>query len=549
MKCDFKGLSMNDSPEPPVQKPALETRGAAALDDADVTIRQWQKEDIPHIVDCEKAAYPEFPESELCTERHYQMQFETFPDGQFLAEIQGKVVGFATSLIVLLDDDIWYAYDEITGADTFNTHDPSGDTLYGADIAVHPDYRGRGIARMLYVERKHLMRRYNLRRMVAGGRIPGYIKHAGRLTPEEYVEAVKVGELKDPALNAHLKAGYDVRAVHMDYLPDSASLNYATFLEMQNPDYRPEKRQIASMPIRKPVRVVRICAAQYQMRRLRSWEDFEDQVEFFAATADEYHSHFLMFPEWFTCQLFSLLPREEAQREPMKTLTQYTDRYLNLFSTLSARHALHIVAGTHPIEREGKMYNVAHLFTPSGRVFTQDKLHITPDERVSYGITPGEELRVFDTGLARIAIQVCYDIEFPEASRLLTLAGAQVIFVPFATDERKAYLRVRVCAQARAVENWVYTAISGNIGNLPGVPSFLLNYGQSAVFTPSDFAFPPHGVAAEADPNVETLVIADLDLATLTAQRELGSVRPLRDRRPDLYELHAQHRIEIIRTY
>lgn len=531
---------------PPRRKPASKDPAKAK---SKVVVRQWTWDDIPSIVECERAAYPEFPESELCTERHYQLQFETFPDGQFLAELDGKVVGFATSLIVELDDDAWHAYNEITGADTFSTHDPSGDTLYGADIAVHPEYRGRGVAAKLYEARKRLMKRYNLRRMVAGGRIPGYAEHAGKLTAEEYVDAVKRGELKDPALNAHLRAGYDVRDVHMDYLPDSASLNYATFLELINADFRPERRRLTATPIRKPVRVVRLCVAQYQMRRLRSWEDFVDQVEFFASSADEYHSHFLLFPEWFTCQLFTTFGLITDERKAMQRLTEYTDRYIELFTRLAKKHALHIVAGTHPVVRDGRTYNVAHLFTPAGKVFTQDKLHITPDERVSYGITPGENLKVFDTGLARIAIQVCYDIEFPEATRLLTLAGAQIILVPFATDERKAYLRIRACAQARAIENWLYTAISGNVGNLPGVPSFLINYGQSAIFTPSDFAFPPHGVAAEADPNMETVVIGDVDLASLTTQRELGSVRPLRDRRPDLYDLRARHRVQIIRTY
>lgn len=531
------------------RKPAAQRSRKRKADKSTTVVRQWTLEDIPKIMECARAAYPEFSEGELCTERHYQLQLETFPDGQFLAERDGKVVGFATSLIVEIDDDAWFAYNEITGADTFSTHDPSGDTLYGADIAVHPDYRGKGVAAKLYDHRKRLMKRYNLRRMVAGGRIPGYAEYAGRLTAEEYVDAVKRGQLKDPALNAHLRAGYDVRDVHMDYLPDSASLNYATFLELVNQDYRPEKHRISSSPIRRPVRVVRLCVAQYQMRRLRSWDEFEDQVDFFASTADEYHSHFLLFPEWFTCQLFTLFGSDVDERKAMERLTTYTDRYIDLFTRLSKKHALYIIAGTHPVKREDRTYNVAHLFTPNGRVFTQDKLHITPDERVSYGITPGEDLKVFDTGLARIAIQVCYDIEFPEVSRLLTLAGAHIIMVPFATDERRAYMRVRACAQARAMENWLYTAISGNVGNLPGVPSFLLNYGQSAIFTPSDFAFPPNGVAAEADANMETVVIGDIDLASLTTQRELGSVRPLRDRRPDLYDLRARQRVQIIRTY
>ncbi len=205
-----------------------------------IRTRRWREEDIPAIVACQRAAYPNFAEKDLCHPRHYRMQLIAFPEGQVLAECDGQVVGYAASLIVQLDDESpWHSYMEITGDGTFSTHTPSGDTLYGADIAVDPEFRGQGVAAKLYNERKKIMRRFNLRRMVAGGRIPGYSQYAGRMTPEEYIERVKTGELKDMALTAHLKAGYEVRGVQMDYLSDEASLNYATFIEMCNPEYKP----------------------------------------------------------------------------------------------------------------------------------------------------------------------------------------------------------------------------------------------------------------------------------------------------------------------
>ena len=179
---------------------------------------------------------------------------------------------------------------------------------------------------------------------------------------------------------------------------------------------------------------------------------------------------------------------------------------------------------------------------------TQAKLHVTPGERRYWGIEPGRSIKLFQTPLARIGIPVCYDIEFPELTRLLTLHGAEVLFVPFATDERKSYHRVRYSAQARAVENMVYVVLSGCVGNLPQVRSFLVNYGQSAVCTPCDVAFPKDGVAAEADPNCETVVISELDLGSLEEQRELGSVRPLYDRRSDLYDLTSKVPIEIVQV-
>ncbi|HEX3034744.1 MAG TPA: bifunctional GNAT family N-acetyltransferase/carbon-nitrogen hydrolase family protein [Thermodesulfobacteriota bacterium] len=485
----------------------------------------------------------------LCDERHYRSQFGAFPEGQILAESDGKVVGYVTSLIVQLDDDSpWHSYAELTGMGTFSTHNPSGDTLYGADIAVHPDYRGRGIAELLYEERKRIMRRFNLRRMIAGGRIPGYHRFTGQMTAEGYINKVIKNELKDPTLSAQLRAGFHVKGVIMDYLTNAKSLNYATLLELTNPAYKPEKRRIASAPIRRPVRRIRVCAAQYQMRRIKNWEEFEQQVEYFVTTADEYHCHILLFPELFTAQLFSIMDPNLETFEAVKQLAGYTERYIEMFKRMATQYHIYIIGGSHPVARDSFLYNVAHLFTPSGNVYTQDKLHITPGERRHWGIQPGNSLKIFDTGVARIAIQVCYDIEFPEISRLLTLAGVEIIFVSFSTDERKSYNRIRYTAQARAIENWVYVVIAGDVGNLPNIRSFLVNYGQAAVFTPSDVAFPINAIAAEADPNSETVVITELDLGSLAVQRDIGSVRPLYDRRPDLYELKSKIPIEIVRT-
>lgn len=514
-----------------------------------IRVRAWQTQDIPAVITCHRAAYPDYEENMYYTKRFYELQLAAFPEGQVLAEADGIVIGYATSLIVQLDDSAHsYTYEEITGGGTFSTHDPSGDTLYGADIAVHPDYRGRGVAGLLYEQRKRMMKRYNLRRMVAYGRIPGYNAVAGKMSAEEYVQKVLEGELRDPSLLAHLKAGYQVKRVLLDFLWDDSSLNYSTWLEMANPDYRPEKRQIAAAPIQRPVRKIRICAAQFQMRPIRSWDEFAQTVAFFVDTADTYHCHFLVFPELFTVQLFSLMSPDMQPNIAIRQLAGMHDRYLELFTRLATERDLYIIAGSHPVLRDDEVYNVAHLFTPSGNVYTQDALHVPPIERNEFDIEPGEEIKVFDTPLARIAIQVSYDIEFPELSRLLVLSGAEVIFVPYSTDEKKAYDRIRYTAQARAVENFVYTVITGNVGNLPTVRNYLINYGQAAVFTPSDFAFPPSATAGEAEANVETVVITDLDLTSLLQQRELASVRHLYDRRTDLYDLRAKKAVKIVRT-
>ncbi len=514
-----------------------------------VRVRRATLADVPAIYAVEKAAYSSFSEAGLCDERQLRLQIETFPQGQLVAVLDGRIVGYAMALIVNIEDDApWYSYSEITGNGTFSSHTPDGDTLYGADIAVHPKFRGRGIAAALYDGRKRLLRRFNLRRLVAGGRIPGYAAHSGRLTAEEYVRKVVDGELQDTALNAHLKAGFQVRGVHHGYLRDDQSLDYATFLELPNPRFRAMSRRIAAAPLGRPVRKVRVCAAQYQQRRISSWDGFEHQVSFFVRTAEEYHCHFLVFPELFTAQLFSTLPTHLSSTEAIEHLADMGDRYRDMMATAARRTGLHIVGGSHPVRRDGRIYNVAHLFTPSGNIYTQDKLHVTPNERSEYGITPGDGVYVFDTGLARVAIPICYDLEFPELARMLTLAGAELFLVPFSTDERKAYMRVRYAGHARAVENSVYVVLAGNVGNLPQVDNFLINYGTACVLTPSDFMFPTDAIAAAADSQGETVVITDLDLEALVQARELGSVRPLRDRRLDLYGVDPKPVVRVIRT-
>lgn len=512
-----------------------------------VKVRVAKIEDIPGIVAVARAAYSDWPSANIATEREYNLQLSTFPAGQLVAVAGKRIVGYATSLIVQLDDESpWFNHTEITGYGTFSNHTPSGQTLYGADIAVHPDYHGRGIAQLLYAGRRALLKRHNLKQLVAGGRIPGYSAYKGLLTALEYVERVKNGELKDQALSAHLRAGYEVRSVHLGYLEDQESLGYATHLVMPNPHYQERKRLIAGAPIRRTTRHVRVCAAQYDQRKIAHFGEFAEQIEFFAQAAASYDSHLLVFPEFVTAQLFSTFPRGTPIKECVKRLSDLVPEVRELFRSLAQAHQLYIVGGTIPFDRGGTMRNVAQFFTPSGAVYEQEKLHITPAERESWGITPGEGIKVFETPLGRLAIVICYDIEFPELVRLLVQHGVDIILNPFATDERKSYLRVRYCAQARAVENMVYVVMAGNVGGLSRSPAMFLNYGQAAICTPSDFAFPMDGIAAEGIVNTQTVVVADLDLGALDIQRQSASVRPLLDRREDLYSLTARAPIQRI---
>jgi predicted amidohydrolase len=280
---------------------------------------------------------------------------------------------------------------------------------------------------------------------------------------------------------------------------------------------------------------VRVACVQFQARRVSGFAEFAERVEYFTAAAAGYESDFVVFPEFFAVQLLSSVEKPDGPAD-LRELEQFTPSFLELMGRLAKQHKLHIVAGSHPLAEGGKLYNTSLLARPDGTLGHQRKLHITPSEKKHWGVAGGDSLQVFTTPKAKVGILICYDVEFPEAARHLADEGAEIIFVPYCTDTRPAYLRVRYCAQARAVENQVYVAAAGLVGNQPGVPAMDIHYGQAAIFTPSDFEFARDGILAEADANVETLLVADLEIADLHRARQDGTVTPRLDRRGDLFE-------------
>lgn len=279
---------------------------------------------------------------------------------------------------------------------------------------------------------------------------------------------------------------------------------------------------------------IRVSAVQYHLHTIRSFEEFARQCEHYIKTAQEFGSEFVLFPEFFTTQLLSI-GSEQGTSLTINELPGFTEQYKMLFSNFAKDTKMHIIGGTHVINRDGRLYNVAHLFYPDGRIEEQAKLHITPTEVHEWNMSTGEGLRVFDTDKGRIAILTCYDIEFPEIVRMAKAKGADVIFCPSCTDDRHGFHRVRYTSHARAIENQVFVVVTGTIGSLPTVDFMRANFGQAAVITPNDIPFPPKGIMVEGELNDDMIVTADLDLSLLYEVRERGSVTTWRDRRTDLY--------------
>lgn len=500
------------------------------VDDSSVTIRLLAEDDLDTLVELNKKAFPLMAEENVVwSKRQLRNHMRVFPEGQLIAEADGRIVGAVASLIVHMGTDPYrtHTYAGITDGGYFHNHNPQGDTLYGADVYVDPDCQGQGVGSVLYEARRTLCKRLNLRRILAGGRINGYDEHSSELSPEEYVQKVVKGELTDPVLSFQLKEGFVVRGILRNYIADPRSHNCASLIEWINPEY---VETVANSK-------VRVACVQYQVRKINSFADFAGQVEYFVETAADYRADFVLFPEFFSVQLLSILEPMSPLEGIRKLAEEFTQPVIQLMSQLARRFGLYIIAGSHPMETNGVLHNNSLIFTPEGRWIAQPKLHITPSEKRYWGITGGNELFVLPTPKAKIAVQICYDIEFPEASRFLADQGAELIFVPYCTDDRHGFLRVRQCAMARAIENQVYVITSGIIGNLPSVPAMDIHYGQAAVFTPSDFEFARDGIQAQADSNVETLLVTDLDTSDLYRSRGAGSVTPRLDRRTDLFEL------------
>jgi predicted amidohydrolase/GNAT superfamily N-acetyltransferase len=527
-----------------MELPNMNTTGDAV---EQLCVRQMTLADVPAVIEQQRRAFPGEP-----AWRPEQMarHLEVFPKGQLVvADQTGHILGSASSLIIDWDDYAESAqWSAITGHGTFDTHNPLGKTLYGADMGVAPEARHQGIGTLLYEARKELIRERGLKRLLTGGRIPGYASVAEQMTPKEYVAEVVAGKRRDAALTFQLENGLVVLDVIPNYLEDSESRGFATVLEWLNPEYTSSVslqaslqhaalEQAAAEALRGSARPrrVRIAAVQYLLRPIAGFEDFVSQVEFFIRSAQDYHSHFVLFPEFFTMQLLSYI-KEPAPALAVRRLAKLAPDYEALFMRLAKETGIYIIAGTHPVIQRGQVFNAAHLFTPNGQVFRQKKVHLTPTESGPYQLSRGHGLYLYHTDFGNIAILVCYDVEFPEVARVMAEAGAEILFVPSCTDGREGFCRVRYCAQARAIENQIYVAMTGTVGNLPLVPYMATNYGQAAILTPSDYFFARDGIAAEGTLNQEQLVVADVDLDLLDEQRVNGSVIPLQDLIKDAYD-------------
>jgi len=281
--------------------------------------------------------------------------------------------------------------------------------------------------------------------------------------------------------------------------------------------------------------LIRLAACQYAIELHETWDAYADHLQRSCADAVEAGARLLLLPENAGLVISCSLPAE--QRGDLKAsiagIQPLIEPWLALCEGIARRWGVHLQPGSLPVQgSDGYYRNRAWLFGPKGMLGYQDKLMMTRFEREQWGITAGQGLQVFDTDLGRLGILICYDNEFPMLARRLAERGADLILAPSCTDTVAGYHRVRIGAQARALENQVAVLQSPTVGLAPWSPALDENVGRAGLFVPPDHGMPGDGVVAlseELDPPGSRWLICDVDLAEVRRVREQGQVFTRRD--------------------
>lgn len=284
--------------------------------------------------------------------------------------------------------------------------------------------------------------------------------------------------------------------------------------------------------------IFRIAAAQFPVSAPGDWAEIERQLGHWVSEAAAQGARLLVFPEYAAMSLAALFPAtvsSDLQAQLVALQDLHAD-YLALHARLARRHGVYLLAGSYPVRVGDGYRNRAHFFAPSGASGWQDKWTMTRFETEHWRISAGDTLTLFDTALGRIAVAICYDVEFPLLARAQVEAGATLILAPSCTDTAAGYWRVRLGAQARALENQCVVVQAPLVGEAPWSPAVDVNVGAAGIYTPPDRGLPDDGLLALGAWNRAQWLYADIDPRRLAAVRADGQVFNHRDwpRQPGL---------------
>lgn len=277
---------------------------------------------------------------------------------------------------------------------------------------------------------------------------------------------------------------------------------------------------------------VKAAVAQYDIGFFAQWFEFEDKLTQWVSHAAKNGAKLLVFPEYGSMELASLFG-ESVYKDLGKQLHSMQDIYADyeaLYAQLAKQFDVMVLASSFPVlQSDGSFRNRANLYGVEGLIDYQDKLIMTRFENEQWLIHAGQDIKVIDTDIGRLAINICYDSEFPLIAHQQVQAGADVVLVPSCTDTQAGFYRVRIGCQARALENQCYVLQSPTFGEALWSEAVDVNTGRASIYTPVDYGFADNGILAEGSADTAQWVYADLDVNEIARVRQQGQVFNYRD--------------------
>jgi predicted amidohydrolase len=292
---------------------------------------------------------------------------------------------------------------------------------------------------------------------------------------------------------------------------------------------------------------IRLAAAQYPITAFPHFADWQEHVGRWVADAARQGAQLLLFPEYGSMELASLLPDEERGdlRRQIDGLERWRPDFLETFTALAREWNVVIAAPSFPVREGGEVFNRVYVCSPKGLSGFQDKLFMTRFEDEEWGIQGAPPtLTLFETDWGAFGIQTCYDVEFPLGSQVLCAHGAELILAPSCTETIRGATRAHVGARARALENQCFVAVAQTVGDAPWSPAVDVNYGYAALYAPPDIGLPEEGIVAQSQPQEPGWLVRELDLELVREVRKAGQVLNFRDQQRLEYRLQGK-KIEV----
>lgn len=274
---------------------------------------------------------------------------------------------------------------------------------------------------------------------------------------------------------------------------------------------------------------MKIAAATYPIDRLADWTEWTHKARVWVEEAAGAGADLLVFPEYGAMELAALTPRATSLHMQMMAVSEALPRAWDIWGALAVKHDVHILCPSGPVFENGTPVNRAMFITPNGARQAHDKQVMTPWEVSPMGVAPGHSPVLMETEIGKVGVLICYDCEFPLTSRAMVESGADIILVPSATETMAGFNRVRIGAQARALEGQIVTVQAPTQGTAPWCEVVDENNGTAGVYVPPDVGLPANGILAQGVMNRPGWTFAEVDFDQLRAVRETGSVRARAD--------------------